>query len=77
MHIDYGTYHRECDQSSLAPQPVEKRLTESHWYQYGYADESASGVIKVVAEEDMLITQEYQPITATLERLKHGMNKSD
>ena len=62
-------HHRDLDQSSVAPQPMKKRLTESHWCQYGYANEYSSGILAVVTKEDMLISQEYQLVTTT-ERLK-------
>ena len=70
--VYFYVHHRDLDQSSVAPQPMKKRLTESHWSQYGYANEYSSGILAVVTKEDMLISQEYQLMTTT-ERLKlHG-----
>ena len=64
----FYVHHRDLDQSSVAPQPMKKRLTESHWSQYGYANEYSSGILAVVTKEDMMISQEYQ-LVATTERL--------
>ena len=53
----YHVHDRDLDQSSVS--------RDTHWYQYGYANEQSSGVIGVVTKDDLVISQEYQLLETT------------